>query len=106
MVQMTIFDVVAHVRSSDPATSREAAEKIQSVANRQAMAVWAVFAGMGGPATSWEISERAQHLQYWDLNYHAIARRLPDLEVNGRVRRTNLKRDGRMVWECIKECIK
>lgn len=77
-------------RRTDPATSHRAARNARQFATGH----FALILGAleSGPGTFKEIAERC------GLERHAVARRLPELQQAGRVKRTGVERDGCAEW--------
>jgi len=87
-----------HARRGDYLTSVEAAEAIHrsGEASRQARLVFSCLVQMPNhQGTNKEIADM------FSINYHMVARRIPDLRKIGMVKALDEKRNGCMVWEAI-----
>ncbi len=92
-MQLNVFE---HHHARDPETSKEAAETMIKSGKmaRQCQQVYDSFKCFS-PCTSKELSVAS------GLDYHMIARRMPDLVKAGKVAETGVKRDKSMVWEVV-----
>lgn len=91
--------VRAHCHAGDPGTSREAAATVieSGLVKTHKEIIFQCLMKIQ-PATSFEIAYKCH------LNYHAVARRLPDLERDGFVEKVKedeelQQRDGRVLWQ-------
>lgn len=92
MNQLALAFDPPRARRHDPATSQRAAAKVERFAGGHYMAIM-VAIGCLGSGTYKQIADEA------DLERHAVARRLKELETAGFVRRTDREHDGCTVWE-------
>lgn len=92
MNQLALSFEPVRARRTDPATSQIAASKVQRFAAGHFLAILEAL-GRIGAGTYKEIAEEA------DLERHAVARRLKELETAGKVRRTGREFEGCAIWE-------
>ena len=95
------FDFTKNYHRSDPVTSKKAASRVKYFANAHHGVIFYVLLKHGG-LTSEEISFKC------DLDRHQVARRLPEMEQIGTVKKTGHTRrstKGRqgVVWE-VNQC--
>ena len=82
----------ARARRSDPETSQRAASRVERFAGGHFAAIVAALKHIGA-GTYREIADEA------DMERHAVARRLKELETAGLVRRTDREFEGCAIWE-------
>ena len=92
MKQLALDLPPPRARRSDPATSKAAAARAERFASGHFAAIVAALKRIGA-GTYREIAEEA------DMERHAVARRLKELETAGLVRRTDREFEGCAIWE-------
>lgn len=92
MNQLSLTFEPIRARRTDPGTSQRAATRSRSFDGAHFAAILAAL-GRIEAGTYREIAEEA------DMERHAVARRLKELETAGRVRRTDREHEGCTIWE-------
>ncbi len=92
-----------HTHRHDPQTSYDAAAVAETKIGRHKVLIRSALVGLHGFGTSEQIAERTSIV---GIDYHEVARRLPDMERDGIVRKsdqtaTNSKGNRCTVWQLI-----